>query len=167
MILSGSAHFEKDDSEKWITIDLKPALDEKKLDARLLREFEENINRDVGNIARHLLPQSMTRPFLRRVGIAPDRKANSITRLERERMIAEFKGMKLGITGLRPVEEAIVTRGGVNTREVDPKTMASKKLAGLYFAGEILDVDAYTGGYNIQIALATGRAAGRGASQSR
>ncbi|MBQ2748495.1 MAG: NAD(P)/FAD-dependent oxidoreductase [Clostridia bacterium] len=167
VILSGSAHFEKDDSEKWITIDLKPALDEKKLDARLLREFEENINRDVGNIARHLLPQSMTRPFLRRVGIAPDRKANSITRLERERMIAEFKGMKLGITGLRPVEEAIVTRGGVNTREVDPKTMASKKLAGLYFAGEILDVDAYTGGYNIQIALATGRAAGRGASQSR
>lgn len=164
VILSGSAHFEKKDSEKHVVIDLKPALDEKKLDQRLLREIEENINRDVGNIAKHLLPLSLTRPYLRRCGIDPARKANSITREERARMGAELKSMKISVTGLRPVEEAIVTRGGVKTSEVNPKTMESKRVAGLYFAGEVLDVDAYTGGYNIQIALATGRAAGIAAS---
>ena len=160
IILSGSAHFEKSDSEKYIVIDFKPALDEKKLDQRLLREVEENINRDMGNIAKHLLPLSLTRPFLRRVMIDPARKANTLTKDERVRMARELKAMKLTITGMRPVEEAIVTRGGVKTAEVNPKTMESKKIAGLYFAGEVLDVDAYTGGYNIQIALATGRAAG-------
>ena len=165
VILSGSAHFARADSEKHIVIDLKPALDEKKLDMRLLREIEENINRDIGNIARHLLPLSLVRPFLRRCSIDPARKAHSLTKAERVRMGAELKGMKITITGMRPVEEAIVTRGGVKTAEVNPKTMESKRVAGLYFAGEVLDVDAYTGGYNIQIALATGRAAGIAAAE--
>jgi len=167
VILSGSAHFEKENSSKYILIDLKPALDEKKLDARLLREFEENRNRDIGNVARHLLPLSMTRPYLRRCGIDPSTKVNLISREARHSMIEGLKAMKIGITGTRPVSEAIVTRGGVNIREIDPKTMQSRLLPGLYIAGELLDVDAYTGGYNIQIALSTGRAAGQDAGTRR
>jgi len=167
VILSGSAHFEKRDSSKYILIDLKPALDEKKLDARLLREFEENVNRDIGNVARHLLPLSLTRPYLRRCGIDPSTKVNLISREQRHAMIEGLKTMKIAISGTRPVSEAIITRGGVTVREVDPKTMQSKLLPGLYIAGELLDVDAYTGGYNIQIALSTGRAAGQDAGTRR
>ncbi|MBO4406253.1 MAG: aminoacetone oxidase family FAD-binding enzyme, partial [Clostridia bacterium] len=164
VILSGSAHFEKADSEKRIEIDLKPALDEKTLDRRLLREIAEGGEKETGNLARRLLPQSMARPFVRRCGIDPAKKARELSREERLLLLAGLKKTVIRVTGFRPVEEAIVTRGGVEVREVDPRTMESKLCRGLYFAGEVLDVDAYTGGYNLQIAMATGRAAGRAAA---
>ena len=164
VILSGSAHFEKSASEKRLEIDFKPALDEKTLDQRLLREIAAGGEREAGNLARSLLPQSLARPFVRRCGVDPAKKARDLTREERHALANGLKRTALRITGLRPVEEAIVTRGGVDVREVDPRTMASKLVKGLYFAGEVLDVDAYTGGYNMQIAMATGRAAGRAAA---
>lgn len=164
VILSGSAHFERTDSEKRVEIDFKPALDEKTLDRRLLREIAEGGERETGNLFRSLLPQSLARPFVRRCGVDPLKKARDLTREERRLLLKGLKGTEIRIGGLRPVEEAIVTRGGVDVREVDPRTMGSKLVKGLYFAGEVLDVDAYTGGYNIQIAMSTGRAAGRAAA---
>ncbi|MBR0143379.1 MAG: NAD(P)/FAD-dependent oxidoreductase [Clostridia bacterium] len=164
VILSGSAHFERAASEKRIEIDFKPALDDGTLDRRLLREIAEGGEKETGNLARSLLPQSLARPFVARCGVDPRKKARDLTRGERQALAKGLKGTSLRITGLRPVEEAIVTRGGVDVREVDPRTMASKLVKGLYFAGEVLDVDAYTGGYNMQIAMATGRAAGRAAA---
>ena len=146
------------------TIDLKPALDEGKLDARLLRELGENANKDMHNILGALLPRLMVPVMLEVANIAPDRKAHDVTREERRRLLEALKAFPIHIKGPRPIAEAIVTSGGVKVGEVDPKTMASKKVAGLYFAGELLDVDAYTGGYNLQIAWATGRAAGESAA---
>ena len=148
-------------SEYLLTVDMKPALSAEQLDARMLRDFAAQQNKDIANALRLLLPASMIPVMLSRAGIAPDTKVHSITKAQRTALGACIKGYTLHITALRPIAEAIITRGGVSVKEVDPNTMASKKCSGLYFAGELLDVDGYTGGYNLQIAFATGCAAGR------
>ena len=165
LVLSASAHLpENGVNGLSVSIDLKPALDEKKLDARLLRDLEEKSNANFSTILGGLLPASMVPVMAERVGVSTEQKAHEVRREQRRALLRELKEFKVRLTGTRPVEEAIVTAGGVKTGEVDPKTMASKKLPGLYFAGELLDVDAYTGGFNLQIAWATGRAAGLGAA---
>ena len=142
------------------SIDLKPALDTATLDSRLLSEIERYRNRELSNLLGALLPQKLIRPFTALTGIDPTKKANSITREERARIISVLKDMRIPLSGLRPIEEAVVTAGGVSIREIDPRTMQSKICPGLLFAGEVIDVDAYTGGYNLQIAWCTGHAAG-------
>lgn len=166
LILSASAHmrdFEKDHYQ--VIIDLKPALDEEKLEQRLLRDFAERANQDFHNVLEGLLPRLMVSVMVERSGIPGDTKAHSITKAQRRRLLEELKGFRIDIAGPRPLAEAIITSGGVKVSEVDPHTMASKRLPGLYLAGELLDVDAYTGGFNLQIAWSTGRAAGEGAAQ--
>lgn len=166
LILSASAHmrdFEKDHYQ--VIIDLKPALDEEKLEQRLLRDFTERANQDFHNVLEGLLPRLMVPVMVERSGIPGDTKAHSITKAQRRRLLEELKGFRIDIAGPRPLAEAIITSGGVKVSEVDPHTMASKRLPGLYLAGELLDVDAYTGGFNLQIAWSTGRAAGEGAAQ--
>lgn len=166
LVLSASAHmrdFEKDSYR--LVIDLKPALDEKKLDGRLLRDFAERSNRDFDNVLGGLVPHSMIPVIVRRTGIPAATKANSITKAQRRRLLETLKAFEIAVTGPRPVEEAIVTSGGVKTGEIDPNMMASKLVEGLYFAGEVIDVDAYTGGFNLQIAWATGKAAGEAAAE--
>ena len=165
LILSASAHmrdFERDHYS--VLIDLKPALDEQKLDARILRDFEENANREFQNALDGLLPRLMVPVIVARSGIPPETRVHSVTKAQRRRLMELFKEFRVEITGPRPLDEAIVTSGGVKVSEIDPKTMASKRIAGLYFAGEIMDVDAYTGGFNLQIAWCTGKAAGEGAA---
>ena len=166
MILSASAHLRRFDKERYtVCLDLKPALDEEMLDARLLREFEENANKDFGNALGGLLPRAMIPVMVERSGIPEETKVHSITRAQRRRLLELLKCFTIEITGPRPVEEAIVTSGGIKVSEIDPKTMGSKLVSGLYFAGELIDVDAYTGGFNLQIAWATGHAAGRAAAR--
>ena len=142
-------------------IDLKPALSAEALDRRLLRDFSENANRDFINALDALLPQKLIAPFVSLTGIDPRKKVHEITREERRALLQKLKALHLTITSPRPIAEAIVTAGGVDVREVDPKTMRSKKVQNLLFAGEVLDVDAYTGGYNLQIAFSTGYLAGQ------
>lgn len=168
MILSASAHLRRFDKEQYtVYLDLKPALDEEKLDARLLREFEEQSNRDFANVLGALLPRAMVPVVVGRSGIPGDTKVHSVTRQQRRRLLELLKCFSINLTGTRPVEEAIVTSGGIKVSEIDPKTMQSKLVQGLFFAGEIIDVDAYTGGFNLQIAWATGHAAGQAAAQYR
>ena len=168
LILSASAHLRHFDKEQYtICLDLKPALDEDKLDARLLREFEEQSNRDFVNALGALLPKAMVPVMVERTGIPGDNKVHSVTRQQRRRLLELLKCFTIEITGTRPVEEAIVTSGGIKVSEIDPKTMHSKLINGLYFAGEIIDVDAYTGGFNLQIAWATGHVAGCAAAHHR
>ena len=165
LILSASAHmrdYEKEHYTVWI--DLKPALDEKTLDERLVREFGSGSNRSFHNALTALLPRLMIPVMVERSGIAPELAVNSVTRQQRRRLLELMKNFPVEVSGPRPVADAIVTSGGIKVGEVDPKSMASKKVSGLYFAGEILDVDAYTGGFNLQIAWATGRAAGEAAA---
>jgi flavoprotein, HI0933 family len=145
-------------------IDLKPALEPAVLDARLLSDFSSSLNRNFSNSISALLPSKLIPVFVERTGIAPDRKVNSITKAEREKILGLLKCFDLGIDALRPIDEAIVTSGGISVKELDPKTMGSKLCEGLYFAGEIIDVDALTGGYNLQIAWSTGRLAGLSAA---
>ena len=164
-ILSASAHRKKDERCK-IEIDLKPALDEQKLDARILRDFEENQNRDLENTLGALLPKSMIPVVLERAGINGRTKCNTVKKEQRRALLQVLKHFTVDIYGPRPVEEAIITSGGVKTSEIDPKTMGSKLLPGLYFAGEIIDVDAYTGGFNLQIAWSTAYAAARAAAET-
>ena len=165
LVLSASAHLRDLTPGKYEAhIDLKPALDEKTLDARLLSDFRKYQNRDVINALDDLLPQKMIAPFISLCGMDPRKKIHSVTREEREAMVRILKDITVSIQGFRPIEEAIVTRGGVNVKEVQPKTMASKRMGGLYFAGELLDVDAYTGGFNLQIAFSTGVVAGSAAA---
>lgn len=165
LVLSASAHLSDITSGKYeAVIDLKPALDEKTLDARILSDFLKYQNRDLINALDDLLPQKMIAPYIGLCGIDPRKKVNSITREERERMVRVLKGIRIKLIGFRPIEEAIVTRGGVSVKEVDPKTMQSKLVKGLYFAGEVLDVDAYTGGFNLQIAFSTATVAGTSAA---
>lgn len=165
LVLSASAHLSDITPGKYeALIDLKPALDEKTLDARILSDFSKYQNRDLINALDDLLPQKMIAPYIGLCGIDPRKKVNSITREERERMVHVLKGIRVGLIGFRPIEEAIVTRGGVSVKEVDPKTMQSKLVEGLYFAGEVLDVDAYTGGFNLQIAFSTATVAGTSAA---
>ena len=163
LILSASAHRDGKGEDR-IEIDLKPALDEQKLEARLLRDFSENPNRELAGIMGGLLPHSMVPVFLERCSLSPKLKVNSVTREQRKTIIHLLKHFDVLIFGPRPIDEAIVTSGGVSVREIDPKTMASKLVGGLYFAGEIIDVDAYTGGFNLQIAWSTGYCAGKAAA---
>ena len=147
-------------------IDLKPALEENKLDERIQRDLEMYKNRTMENALTDLLPRSMIPVVLRRLEIAPDLQANSLTRQKRRALVELLKAFDLEITGKRPVAEAIITSGGIKVSEIDPKTMQSKKVPGLYFAGEVIDCDAYTGGFNLQIAWATAYAAGMAAGET-
>ena len=166
LVLSASAHLRRWDKEQYrLSIDLKPALDEQKLEARLLRDIGENPNRDMSNIAAGLVHRSMVAVVLRRLSIPAEEKANSLTKEQRRALVQLLKHFTVNVTGPRPVAEAIVTAGGVKVGEVMPNTMASKLVEGLYFAGEVLDVDAYTGGFNLQIAWATGHLAGLSAAE--
>ena len=163
VVLSASAHMNEKDSYT-VLLDLKPALDEQKLDLRLLRDFEKFQNRDFENALVELLPKSMIPVIVRRSGIPAEEKVHSITREQRRALLELMKRFPVEIACKAPVEEAIVTSGGVKVSEIEPGTMQSKRVRGLYVAGELLDVDAYTGGFNLQIAWATGRAAGLAAA---
>lgn len=143
-----------------LSIDLKPALSEEQLDARILRDFEEAKNKQFKNSLNQLLPAKLIPVIIERSGISPEKKVNEITREERRRLVQAVKDFCITLTGLRDYKEAIITQGGVSVREVNPSTMESKKTAGLYFAGEVLDLDAVTGGFNLQIAWSTGYLAG-------
>ena len=165
LILSASAHMRDMGKEHYhILLDLKPALDREKLEGRLLRDLAEGANKDFRHVLEGLVPRLMVPVVLELTGIPGDLKAHSVTRPQRHRLLDTLKGLRIDITGPRPIEEAIITAGGIKTVEVDPHTMASKKAPGVFFAGEVLDVDAYTGGFNLQIAWSTGRAAGQGAA---
>ncbi len=142
------------------SLDLKPALTEKQLDGRLLREFEEAKNAILGNVMRKLLPGQLIAPICEAAGVQPDTKVSIVTKAQRSSIINALKGIELHITGTRSIDEAIVTRGGAAVKEINAKTMESKLLPGLYFAGEIIDADGYTGGFNLQIAFSTAYSAG-------
>lgn len=167
-ILSGSAHLLRyknvdellDTGKIVLSIDLKPALSEEKLDDRILRDFNEEKNKEFKNSLDKLLPQKMINTIVELSGIMPSKKVNEITKKERLNLVRILKNLEIEISGFRPIEEAIITSGGVNIKEINPKTMESKIVKGLYFAGEIIDVDAYTGGFNLQIAYSTGYTAG-------
>ena len=166
LVLSASAHLSDIASGKYeARIDLKPALDEKTLDARIRSDFEKYKNRDFLNALSDLLPQKLISPFIRLCEIDERKKVHSVTREERERMVKTMKGVRIGLKGFRPIDEAIITRGGISVKEIDPKTMQSKLVKDLYFAGEIIDVDAYTGGFNLQIAFSTAVVAGSSAAE--
>ena len=141
-------------------IDLKPALDEEKLDNRILRDFEELKNKQFKNSLDKLLPRKMIEPIITLIGISPEKRINEITKEERRKIVKVLKNFELTISGFRSIEEAIVTKGGISIKEINPKTMESKIINGLYFAGEIIDLDAFTGGFNLQIAWSTGYSAG-------
>jgi predicted Rossmann fold flavoprotein len=165
MVLSASAHLPDIAPGKYeAVIDLKPALDEKTLDARILSDFDKYKNKDFANALGDLLPQKMIPEVIRLSGIDPHVKVNAVTREQRRALVALLKGLRVKLRGFRPIEEAIVTRGGVSVREINPKTMESRCLPGLFFAGEVLDVDAYTGGFNLQIAFSTAVVAGENAA---
>lgn len=164
MALSASAHM-KQGNAYTVVLDLKPALDEATLDARFLRDLEKYSNRSMENALADLYPHSMIPVLLARCGIDPAAKANGLNKTQRRALLEQTKHFSIEITGTRPVAEAIITRGGVQVREIDPKTMRSKLLDGLYFAGEIIDCDAYTGGFNLQIAWSTAYAAARGCAE--
>lgn len=168
VILSGSAHLLRYknidkkllDNKIILNIDLKPALSFEQLDARVLRDFEEVKNKQYKNALDKLLPKKMIEVIIEKSNINPEKQVNAITKEERQNLVKLLKNFRIIIKGFRPVEDAIVTAGGINIKEIDPKTMESKIINGLYFAGEIIDVDAYTGGFNLQIAYSTGYTAG-------
>lgn len=166
VILSASAHLRGYDISKMtLSIDLKPALDEKTLDTRLLSDFKEKNNRDLINAMGDLLPSKMIVPFIECTGIDERKKVNALTKEDRYKILTLLKNFNIQLTGFRPIEEAIVTSGGIDVKEISPKTMESKIIPGLYFAGEMIDVDAYTGGFNLQIAFSTGYLAGKSAAE--
>lgn len=162
VILSASSHINSD-CEHTVSIDLKPALDFKTLDMRVLRDFEKEKNKDFINSMDALLPKKLIPLIVRLSGIDERKKVNSITKEERHRLVNLLKSLDFTIISKRPVSEAIITSGGVNTKEINPATMQSKLCEGLFFAGEVIDVDAYTGGFNLQIAFSTGYLAGMNA----
>ena len=167
VVLSASAHLSDIESGKYIAcIDMKPALDFKTLDARILSDFNECINKDFINSLDALLPQKMIDAVVGLSGIDPRKKVNSITKEEREKLVSVIKNIEIPLIGFRSIDEAIITKGGVSVSEVSPKTMESKLVSGLYFAGEVLDLDAYTGGFNLQIAFSTATLAGENAAWS-
>lgn len=166
MVLSASAHLPDISEGKYEAhIDLKPALDEAALDARIRSDFAKYNNKDFINSLGDLLPLKMIEPVVELSGIDPRKKVNSITREERHRLLDTIKCIRLHLLRFRPIEEAIITKGGVAVNEINPKTMESKLLRGLYFAGEVLDLDAYTGGFNLQIAFSTAVVAGENAAE--
>ena len=161
LVLSASAKMRKMGSAAYrLSIDLKPGLDEKKLDARILRDFDKYANREFKNALGDLAGRSMIPILIKLSGIPEDKPVNTITREERRGLVALLKAFPVSVSGFRPIEEAIVTSGGVSTKEINPRTMESKLVSGLFFAGEVLDVDGYTGGFNLQIAWSTGFVAG-------
>lgn len=168
IILSGSAHLLRyknverllKENKIKLFIDLKPALTMEELDKRILRDFEELKNKAFKNSLDKLLPKKMIETVVEISNISPDKKVNSITKEERQKLVSILKKFEITLKGFRPVEEAIVTAGGISIKEINPKTMESKLVKGLYFAGELIDVDAYTGGFNLQIAYSTGYTAG-------
>ncbi len=165
MVLSASSHLRDPAAGRYTAlIDLKPALDEKTLDARILSDFEKYRNKDFIHALDDLLPKKLIPVIIRVSGIDERCKVNAITREQRRALLTLLKGFPLSLSGFRPIEEAIVTAGGVSVKEINPKTMESKCLSGLYFAGEVIDVDAYTGGYNLQIAFSTAVLAGESAA---
>ena len=165
MVLSASAYLPNIGREKYYAeIDLKPALDDKKLDARLLSDFAKYSNKDFINALSDVLPQKMIEPVVELSGIDARKKVNSITKEERAKLGEIIKHFRIPLSHFRPIDEAIVTKGGVAVSEIDPRTMESKLVSGLYFAGEVIDVDAYTGGFNLQIAFSTGYTAGESAA---
>lgn len=162
LVLSASSHMRHMGKAKYrLEIDLKPGLDEKKLDARILRDFDKYANKEFKNSLTDLAGKSMIPVLIRLSGIPENTKVNSITREQRHQLLHLFKAFPVSITGTRPIDEAIVTAGGVSTKEVNPRTMESKLVGGLYFAGEVLNLDGYTGGFNLQIAWSTGYIAGK------
>lgn len=168
VILSASSMIPDLAPGKYILhIDLKPALDEKTLGDRLLSDFSKNINRDFANSLGALLPAKMIPVFVRLTGIPGGKKVNSITKEERRRVTALLKDFPVRLSRFRPIDEAIITKGGISVKEIDPKTMQSKLVSGLFFAGEIIDVDGYTGGFNLQIAFSTAVCAAAGAIDSQ
>ena len=164
LVLSASSHIRYMGKKEYTAfVDLKPALSIEQLDNRILRDFGEEQNKDFANSLSKLLPKSLIPVIIKLSGIKSDKKVNQIEREERLRLCKLIKALPLHITGFRPIEEAIITSGGISVKEIDPKTMGSKLVRGLFFAGEIIDVDAYTGGFNLQIAFSTGFAAGKNA----
>lgn len=156
LVLSASSHMRRFGEAKYeLRIDLKPGLNEKKLDARLLRDFEKYANRDFANSLGDLAGKAMIPVLVRLSGIPAETKVNSITREQRHELLRLLKSFPVSVSGPRPIDEAIVTSGGVSTKEINPRTMQSKLVCGLYFAGEVMDLDAYTGGFNLQIAWST------------
>lgn len=156
LVLSASAHMQDITAGRYtFSIDLKPALDDKKLDERVQRDFAEVPNRDFDNSLGRLLPASIIPLVIKRSGIPPEKKVNQITKAERAALCSAIHALTFEVKGLRPVSEAIITRGGVDVKEISPKTMESKLVRGLHFIGEVLDADGYTGGFNLQIAFAT------------
>ena len=169
VILSASSHLVRyknlnellNNRKIILHIDLKPALTREKLDERILRDFSKMKNKMFKNSLDKLLPQKMINPIIELSEVDAEKKVNEITKKEREKLVEVIKNLKLTIKGFRPIEEAIITSGGINIKEINPSTMESKKISGLYFAGEVIDVDAYTGGFNLQIAYSTGFTAGK------
>ena len=167
LVLSASAHIpEIFPGEYAVELDLKPALDMKTLDTRILRDFAKFVNRDFANSLSELLPLKMVDVIVERSGIDPHKKVNSVTKEERHALCELLKHFRVGISGFRPINEAIITKGGISVKEITPGTMESKLMRELYFAGEVLDVDAYTGGFNLQIAFSTAVLAGESAAIS-
>lgn len=165
IVLSASCHMQNFDSHSYTAyIDLKPALSEEQLDLRIQKDFKENINKAVSNSFSKLLPKKMIPVVLKRWGVPFEKKCNSITKEERKNLVNLLKNFSVSISKPRPVSEAIITSGGVKVTEINPKTMESKLMPNLYFAGEVIDVDAYTGGFNLIIAWATGRLSGESAA---
>ena len=166
MILSASAHMRNMKSGKYkIYVDLKPALTAEQLDARILRDFSENINRNFINALNSLLPKKLVPVIVKLSKIPLSTKVNQITKEQRQNLVQLLKGMCITVTGFRPVAEAIITSGGVDVSQINPRTMESKLAEGLYFAGEVIDADAYTGGFNLQIAFSTARLAALSAAE--
>lgn len=160
VVLSSSCHV-SDTKDLFISVDLKPALSKEQLDARILRDFGNNQNKSFKNSLDDLLPKKMIPIIIERSGIDPEKKVNEVKKEERKHLIDIIKDFEFEVVSLRGYNEAVITKGGVSVKEVDPSTMESKKVKGLYFAGEVLDIDAYTGGYNLQIAWSTGHQAGQ------
>lgn len=161
LVLSASAHMRHFGTAEYkVILDLKPALDEKTLDLRILRDFSKYQNKAIRNALGDLLPKAMIPVILSRIAVPGGKPVHEITKEERKKLVHELKSFTITINGTRPIEEAVVTAGGVSTDEINPRTMESKLVSGLYFAGEIMDLDAYTGGYNLQIAWSTANLAG-------
>lgn len=162
LVLSASAYMRKSDISAYtMTVDLKPGLENEKLDTRILSDFTAFQNKNLENALVKLIPQSLIRPLINVAGLDKDLKVNSVTREQREILLKTIKALPIDICAKRPIDEAIVTSGGVKVSEINPSTMASKLCNRLYFAGEIIDADAFTGGYNLQIAFCTGALAGK------
>ena len=161
LVLSASSRIADDPAGARLTIDLKPGLDADELDRRLVRDFQQNSRKSFQNALDGLFPRRMIPVMVQLSGIAADTETNSVTREQRHAFAALIKCVPITVKAAMPIDQAIITRGGINVKEIDPSTMESKLVSGLYFAGEVIDVDAYTGGFNIQIACSTGVLAGR------